>query len=61
MPKWDTIIKFSERKCVYMIDNIKNKPQGYYYTKKLININKYLTDEYNDILKKLNINIEDKK
>jgi len=44
-----------------MIDNIKNKPQGYYYTKKLININKYLTDEYNDILKKLNINIEDKK
>ena len=43
-----------------MIDNIKNKPQGYYYTKKLININKYLTDEYNDILKKIDINIENK-
>ena len=54
------IIKFSKGKCVYMVDNIENKLQGDYYTKEFINIKKYLTDEYNDILKKLNINIEDK-
>ena len=43
-----------------MVDNIENKLQGDYYTKRFINIKKYLTEEYNDILKKLNINIEDK-
>ena len=31
-----------------------------YYTKEFINISKYLTDEYNDILKKIDINIENK-
>lgn len=42
------------------MDDIKNKLQSDYYTKEFINISKYLTDEYNDILKKIDINIENK-
>ena len=43
-----------------MMDDIKNKLHSDYYTKEFINISKYLTDEYNDILKKIDINIEKK-
>jgi len=42
------------------MDDIKNKLHSDYYTKEFINISKYLTDEYNDILKKIDINIENK-
>jgi len=43
-----------------MVDDIKDKLQGDYYTKQFINIKKYLTDEFNEILKKINISIENK-
>lgn len=42
------------------MDDIKNKLHSDYYTKEFINISKYLTDEFNEILKKINISIENK-